>query len=76
MPNRNPNKPHRHIAANERKTQQRVEQYYGKVALLATWENQPDDVQIRNHSYLLALRREIRNVKNYIMHRADPNAEI
>ena len=67
---------HRQTEANERKTQERVDQYYGLEALLRTWELESDDVQIKNHDYLLELRRKLRNVKNYIMHRADANAEI
>ena len=75
MKQKNP-RSHRHTPANERKTQERVEQYYGLEALLRTWELESDDVQIKNHDYLLELRRRLRTVKNYIMHRADAKAEI
>jgi len=76
MPNRNPNKPHRFIEGNERRTIERIEQYHGKVALLATWDEQPNEVQLRNHDYLLALRKTVRQVKMYVLHRADPNADL
>ena len=76
MGNRNPNKPHQYVERNERRTIERIEQYHGKVALLATWDEQPNEVQIRNHDYLLALRKTVRQVKMYVLHRADPNADL
>ncbi len=76
MPNRNPNKPHRFIEGNERKTQERIEQYHGKIALLATWDSQPDEVQIRHHDYLLGLRKTVRQIKMYVLHRAGADAEL
>jgi hypothetical protein len=68
---RNPQKnPHRDTPENQRRTEERVQQYYGKAALLATWETQPDSVQIDNHDYLVQLRRNVRQVRAYILHRA------
>lgn len=76
MKTRNPGKPHRQTEANNKRTQDRISQYYGKVALLNTWEKQPAGVQDRNHDYLLELRRQIRNIKNYVMHRASPDYDL
>jgi len=76
MRQRNPGSPQRHTPANERKTAKRIEQYHGKLALLATWEQAPDAIQSREHDYLIQLRRNVRQVKNYILHRADPNADL
>lgn len=70
------NNSHRQTEANDRKTQKRIEQYYGKVALLNTWEEQPENVQANNHAYIIELRRHVRNVKNYLMHRNDSNAHV
>ena len=76
MKRRNPQAPQRHTRANERKTEIRIEQYYGKVALLNTWEAQPSDVQLTNHDYIVQLRANVRQVRAYVLHRADPNANI
>lgn len=76
MPNRNPNKPHRFIEANERKTVAKIEQYHGLMALLATWDKAPAQMQFRNHDYILRLRARARVVKNCVLHRADPNANL
>jgi hypothetical protein len=70
------NNSHRQTFANDRKTQERVEQYYGKVALLNTWEQQSEDVQVENHDYIIELRRHMRTVKNYLLHRNDSNAHV
>lgn len=76
MPSRNPNHPHRHIEGNSEKTRLRVEQYYGKVAILNTWESQSDEVQSRNHAYIIRLRAEIRQIRSYVLHRAGPDADV
>jgi hypothetical protein len=73
---RNPCKPKLPTEANERRTQERIEQYQGKVALLNTWEAQPESVQADNHDYIIELRATIRNVKNYLLHRADAKIRI
>jgi hypothetical protein len=75
MKQRHP-KSHRQTEANERRTQERVDQYYGLEALCQTWDLQPDEVQIKNHDYILKLRAKLRNVKNYVLHRSDAKAEI
>ena len=74
--NRNPNKPHRFIEGNKLRTQQRIEQYHGIKALLETWELQPTEMQVKNHDYIIKLRVKERAIKNYILHRADPEADI
>jgi len=72
---RNPQKsPHRDTAANARKTEARFEQYRGKVSLLNTWETQPDEVQIEHHAYIIQLRANVRQVRNYLLHRAGSDA--
>ena len=73
---RNINNPQRPTEANEEKTRIRVEQYHGVVALLATWEQQPDDIQARNWAYIIRLRAKVRTVKNYLIHRADAKAHV
>jgi hypothetical protein len=74
MKRRNPSDPQRRTAANARKTEERVSQYYGIKSLLDTWELQPEDVQIREHDYLIRLRAKLRTCRNLILHRADPSA--
>ena len=69
-------KSHRTTEANKERTLRRVEEYYGLDALIRTWEATSDEVQIREHDYILELRRRLRNVKNYIAHRATPDSEI
>jgi hypothetical protein len=74
---RNPQKsPHRDTAANQRKTEERISQFYGKAALLATWESMPDAVQIEHHDYIIELKANVRRVKNYLLHRADRSADL
>ncbi len=73
---RNNNKPHRQTEANQRRTQSVMDRYYGKVALLNTWEAMPDDVQSDNHDYIIEQRAKVRTLKQMILHRADPNATL
>ena len=73
---RNPGNPQRFIEANERKTQKQIETYYGKEALRATWEMQSIEVQQENHGYIIGLHKRIRNVRNYLLHRANANADV
>lgn len=73
---RNPVNPQRITAANQKRTQDRVSQYYGLIALLNTWEAADDDMQIDNHEYILKLRARVRNVKNYLLHRSDRSADL
>lgn len=76
MSNRNPNKPLRSIAGNAERTQARVEQYRGLADLEATWNAAPMAMQCRNHAYILKLRARVRLVKNYVLHRAGPDADL
>ncbi len=76
MKTRNPGDPHRRTLANEKRTQNCIETYHGKVALLQSWEAQPDSVQADNHAYIIELRATVRNVKNYLLHRADASIRI
>ena len=54
----------------------RIEQLHGKEALLATWEQMPEELRMQEHDYLLELRKNIRQVRNYIVHRRDPGADL
>ena len=76
MKQRNNNKTHRLIEANERKTQQRIEQHLGICALLRTWETQPAEVVHANHDYIIKLRKRERDVRNYLMHRSDARVDL
>ena len=76
MPKQRNTNSHRTTEANKERTARRVEEYYGLDALIRTWEATSDEVQIREHDYILELRRRLRNVKNYIAHRADAGAEV
>jgi len=74
--NRNPGNPQRPTEANEEKTRMRVEQYHGVIALLATWEAQPHEVQVRNYDYITQLHKKVWTVRNYLLHRSDAKANI
>ena len=74
---RNPLAPHRdRTEANERRTQERIAEYHGVDALLRTWEQASTQMQARNHDYILKLRARQRMVKNLILHRAGPDADL
>ena len=74
---RNPQKDsHRQTLRNQVRTQAVIEEYEGKKALLATWEATPDEVQIRNHDYIIKQRAKVRMLRQMILHRAGPDAEI
>ena len=73
---RNPQATQRRTEANEKRTIERMEEYRGLCALLKTWEDMPDEMQIAEHDYLLGLRKWFRNVRKYILHRADVRAEL
>jgi hypothetical protein len=53
---------------------ERIDQYRGLKALLATWEEVPIDRQ--DPSYMNELRKKVRQVRNYIEHRADAEATV
>jgi len=57
-------------------TEARIEQLQGKEAILHTWEAMPKDIQINERSYLRGLKERVRQVRNYILHRADPLAHL
>lgn len=59
-----------------RNTEIRIEQLKGKEELLKEWEAMPEDVQIREHDYIMELRQSIRQIRNYILHRRDPAADM
>jgi hypothetical protein len=56
-------------------TLMRIEQLQGKEALLKTWELQPPEILVQEHEYLLELRKQIRQVRSYIMHRRDASVD-
>ena len=76
MPKQRNTNSHRTTEANKERTARRVEEYYGLDALIRTWEAMPDAIQIREHDYILELRRRLRNVKNYIQHRGTADSGI
>jgi hypothetical protein len=49
----------------------RAEQLQGKEAILAMWESQSKDVQVANQEYIKQLKKEITQIKNYILHRKE-----
>jgi len=57
-------------------TEKRIEQLQGKEALLNTWEEMPKDFQVSERTYLRGLKERVRQVRNYILHRADPEAHV
>jgi len=74
---RNPQKSsQRRTEAQARKTAERIDEYLGVRELLRTWELQPDDVQCREHDYILRLRKRERTVRNYLSHRAGPDSDL
>ena len=51
-----------------------IQQYEGKLALLKTWESLPAEIQ--ENDYIIALKSRLRQVRNYLLHRKDPIANI
>jgi hypothetical protein len=76
MKRKTPMPPLRYVKANQRKTEERIQQYQAKLALLQMWEQQPVTVQIKNRDYLMKLRARVRASKMYILHRNDPRAVV
>jgi len=66
----------RSTEANRARTVKRVERYYGKLALLQTWERMPTAVQCRNHGYMMRLTKCVRVERNYLEHRAGPDSDL
>ena len=57
-------------------TEARIEQLQGKEAILHTWEQTTKDLQVKEREYLKGLKERVRQVRNYILHRADPTAHV
>jgi len=57
-------------------TTDRIHQYEGKLALLKTWESLPTETQLQENDYIIALKSRLRHVRNYLLHRKDPIANI
>jgi hypothetical protein len=51
-----------------------IQQYQGKLALLKTWESLPAEIQ--ENDYIIALKSRLRQVRNYLLRRKDPIANI
>jgi hypothetical protein len=60
----------------EMATADRIQQYEGKLALLQTWESLPAETQLQEHDCIIALKSRLRQVRNYLLHRKDPIANI
>lgn len=66
----------RRTEANARRTAERIDEYLTIKALRETWDKAPMATQCRNHAYILRLRARERNVRNYLAHRAGPDADL
>jgi hypothetical protein len=53
-----------------------IQQYEGKLALLQTWQSLRAETQLRENDYIITLKSRLRNVRNYLLHRKDPIANI
>jgi hypothetical protein len=53
-----------------------IQQYEGKLALLQTWESLRAETQLQENDYIIALKSRLRHVRNYLLHRKDPIANI
>ena len=53
-----------------------IQQYEGKLALLQTWQSLRTETQLRENDYIITLKSRLRNVRNYLLHRKDPIANI
>ena len=53
-----------------------IQQYEGKRALLKTWESLPAETQLQENDYIIALKSRLRQVRNNLLHRKDPMANI
>src|SRR5580765_6410589 len=51
--------------ANRARTIKRVERYYGKLALLQTWESEPMATRGANHEYIVGLTKTVRQERAY-----------
>ena len=62
------------MKAKELKTAERLQQYHALKSLLETWEQRPEEEQIKNYDYIKKLRARTRQVKMYILHRREWDA--
>jgi len=53
-----------------------IQQYEGKRALLKTWESLAGETQLQENDYIIALKSRLRQVRNNLLHRKDPMANI
>jgi hypothetical protein len=53
-----------------------IQQYEGKRALLKTWECLAAETQLQENDYIIALKSRLRQVRNNLLHRKDPIANI
>jgi len=53
-----------------------LQEYEGKLALLQTWESLRAETQLQENDYIIALKSRLRQVRNYLLHRKDPIANI
>ena len=53
-----------------------IQQYEGKRALLKTWGSLPAETQLQENDYIIALKSRLRQVRNNLLHRKDPIANI
>ena len=53
-----------------------IQQYKGKRALLKTWESLRAETQLQENDYIIALKSRLRQVRNNLLHRKDPIANI
>ena len=53
-----------------------IREYEGKLALLQTWQSLRAETQLQENDYIIALKSRLRHVRNYLLHRKDPIANI
>jgi hypothetical protein len=53
-----------------------IQEYEGKLALLQTWQSLRAETQLQENDYIIALKSRLRHVRNYLLHRKDPIANI
>ena len=53
-----------------------IEQYQGLLALLQTWEALPAEQRMAARDYIKVLRQRVRQVRVYVMNRADSAADV
>ena len=53
-----------------------IQQYEGKLALLKTWQSLRSETQLQEDDYIIALKSRLQHVRNYLLRRKDPIANI